>query len=156
MPQHYPVRLTAEERRGLEELVRKGRVPAQHIRHAHILLAVDSTGPGWTDAQAAEAYHCHAATVGLIRKRFVMRGLDGTLTRKKQDRPSRPRKLDGDGEAVLIAQACSSPPEGRSRWTLKLLSERLVELEVVESISPQTVMETLKKTKRDRISKTNG
>ncbi len=145
MAKYYIVRLTDKEREYLEALVKKGRTAAYKIRHAHVLLAVDADGPGWIDEKAAEAYGCHASTVAQIRQRFVERGLEGALNRKKQERPSRKRKLDGEGEAVLIAQACSPPPEGRSRWSLKLLADRLVELNVVDSISPQTVMETRKK-----------
>jgi transposase len=150
MAKKYVVRLTPEERAELEALVRKGRTQAYRIRHANILLAVDPDGPHWTDEQAAQAFHCHHNTISNVRQRFVERGLEAALGRKRQDRPSRSPILDGEGEARLIAIACSSPPEGRARWTLKLLADRLVELEVVDSISDQTVRRTLKKTRSNR------
>lgn len=150
MANKYVVRLSAQERGELEELVRKGKSQAYRIKHANILLGVDADGPHWTDQQAAEAFHCHRNTVSNVRQRFVERGLEGALARKKQARPSRRRILDGEGEARLIAIACSRPPEGRARWTLKMLADRLVELEVVDSISDQTVRRTLKKTKSNR------
>lgn len=156
MRKRYVVRLTDEQRVCLRELVKKGRAAAYQIKRANVLLAVDADGPAWTDARAAEAYHCRRTTVETLRKRFSEQGLAGALSRKKQESPPHPRKLDGEGEAVLIAQACSRPPEGKSRWTLKLLADRLVELEVVESISDQTVRRTLKKTKRGRIFGTCG
>jgi len=113
-------------------------------------MAVDADGPNWTDDQTAQAFHCHRNTVRGLRQRFVERGLEAALGRKKQQRPSRSRVLDGEGEARLIAIACSPPPEGRARWTLKMLADRLVELEVLDSISDQTVRRTLKKTKSNR------
>jgi transposase len=146
MSKRYVVRLTSDERQALEELVAKGKAAAYRIRHAHILLAVDADGPHWTATQAAEGFRCHGNTVVNVRRRFVEQGLEGALERKKQDRPSRQHVLDGEGEARLIAISCSEPPAGRSRWTLKLLADRLVELKVVESISDQTVRRTLKKT----------
>ncbi len=145
MKKRYNVRLTKTERKKLQAQVKKGSRAAYKIKHANILLAVDEDGKAWTDPQTAEAYGCHINTVYKVRRRFVERGLDGAMNRKTQNKPSRPRKLDGEGEAMLIAQACSTAPEGRSRWTLKLLAKRMVELEVVESISPQVIMETLKK-----------
>ncbi len=156
MRKQYIVRLTEAERETLRSMVKKGRDAAYKIRHANVLLAVDADGPAFKDKQAAEAYGCHPATVAQIRRRFAERGLDGALHRKKQERPSRQRRLDGEAEAVLLAQACSPPPEGATCWTLKLLAERLVELEVVESVSDQTVRRTLKKTKFGRISRSNG
>ena len=114
------------------------------------------TGPAWPDRQIAEAFSCHPRSVENVRRRLVLEGLDAALERKKQVRPSRPRTLDGQGEAKLIALACSSPPEGRDRWTLKLLADALVELEVVEAISDQTVRRTLKKTNCVRICRTVG
>lgn len=142
----YIVRLSKEERQELEALVRKGRTPAYKIRHANILLTVDTNGPAWTDQRAAEALGCHDNTVRNVRQRFVEQGLTAALERKQQREPSRQRVLDGEGEARLIALACSQPPEGRRRWTLQLLADKLVELSVAESISDQTVRRTLKKT----------
>jgi len=142
----YIVRLTADEREGLQQMVSKGRGAAYKIKHANILLLADADGPGWSDERIAEALSCHPATVANVRGRLVERGLEGALARKKQQYPSRARLLDGEGEAQLIALACSEPPGGRARWTLQLLADKLVELQVVESISHETVRSTLKKT----------
>lgn len=146
MRKKYIVRLTTEERVNLQAMVRKGRMAAYKIKHVNILLAADVEGPGWTDTRIAEAFSCHPRSVENVRRRFVLEGLTAALERKKQRRPSRERKLDGDGEARLIALTCSEPPEGRDRWTLKLLAEALVGLDVVDAISDQTVRRTLKKT----------
>jgi len=156
MNKKYVVRLTAEERGELEAMVKKGRLAAYKLQHAHILLTADADGLGWADERIAEAFSCHARTVENVRRRFVLQGLDAALERKKQDRPSRERVLDGDGEARLITLACSEPPEGRDRWTLKLLADKLVELEVVDSICDQTVRRTLKKTNLSRICSNRG
>jgi transposase len=142
----YVVRLGLEEREALELLVKKGKTQAYRIKHANILLAVDRDGPDWSDEEAAEAFGCHVNTVSNVRQRFVEQGLEAALERKKQKSPSRERILDGEKEARLIALACSAPPQGRSRWTLQLLADKLVALKVVESISDQTVRRTLKKT----------
>lgn len=142
----YIVELTDAERKQLEDLVTKGKTAAYKIKHANILLKADAHGPGWVDTRIAEAFGCHMHTVENVRRRFVVHGLGRALERKKQDRPSQEIKLDGEGEARLIAIACSQPPEGRDRWTLQMLADELVRLEVVDSISPQTVMRTLKKT----------
>ena len=146
MNKKYIVRLEAEERRRLETLVGKGATAAYKIKHANILLVVDADGADWSDQEAAEAFGCHQNTVRNVRQRFVEQGLEAALERKKQASPSRERKLDGKGEARLIALACSRPPQGHARWTLKLLAEELVALEIVDSICDQTVRRTLKKT----------
>jgi transposase len=148
----YVVELTSEERKQLEGLIQKGQVAGYKIRHAQMLLKADQgkDGPGWPDQQIADAFGAHLTTVECLRKRLVEQGLDAALQRKKQASPSRERKLDGDGEARLIALACSEPPEGRSAWTLRLLADRLVELSVVERISHMTVSRTLKKTSSNR------
>ena len=155
-PQQHVVRLTASQRRDLERLVRKGKTPTAVIRHAHVLLSVDAGGPAWKDDQAAQAFRCHRNSIALIRKKYATAGLKAALHRKKQDKPSRERVLDGAGEAKLIAVACSKAPEGRLRWTLKLLADRLVELEVVASICDQTVRRTLKKMNFDPTSAMAG
>jgi len=142
----YVVRLSEEERTELKGLVKKGKAAAYRIKHANILLKADAEGPCWGDARIAAAFGCHAKTVANVRKRLVEEGLERALGRKKQRRPSRQRVLDGEGEARLIALSCGPPPPGRARWTLRLLSRRLVELEVVESVSHETVRQTLKKT----------
>ena len=146
MAKKYVVRLTPEERGQLQDLVSKGKTQAYRIRHAHILLKADADGPAWLDREIAEAFSCNRATVEAIRKRFVLEGLDSALERKKRAHPPTERKLDGAKEARLIALACSEPPQGRRRWTLKLLADELVALEIVDSISYRTVQRTLKKT----------
>jgi len=150
MSKKYIVRLSDRERRGLEQLSAKGKTVAYRIRHAHILLKADADGPNWTDWRIAEAFSCHARTVEGIRKRFVEQGLDAALNRKKREMPPREKLLDGENEARLIELSCSKPPKGRARWTLHLLADKMVELEVVESISHETVRQTLKKTNLNR------
>jgi len=142
----YVVRLSAEEREGLKALVSKGRASARKIAHARVLLKVDADGPGWTDQEAAEAFGIRANTVRDVRQRFVEQGLEAALERKRRDEPPTRRKLDGAGEARLIAMACGEPPEGRARWTLRLLAGKMIELEIVDDISHETVRRTLKKT----------
>ncbi len=151
MDKKYIVRLTDEEREQLSSLVRRGQAAAYKIRHANILLNVDREGFDRDDQSVAQSLHCHANTVRNVRQRFVEQGLDAALERKKQDRPSRSRHLDGAQEARLIALSCSPPPEGRAQWTLRLLADRLVEMKVVDSISHETVRQTLKKTNSSRI-----
>lgn len=146
MNKKYIVRLTTDERSMLQNLVSKGKAAAYKIKHANILLKVDADGPGWSDEETAEAFGCHANTVRNVRQRLVEQGLDAALERKKQQSPSRERIFDGEKEAKLIAVSCSEPPTGSVRWTLQLLAERVVELEIVEAVSPTTVGRTLKKT----------
>jgi transposase len=142
----YVVRLTEAEREGLTAVVSKGRASARKIGHARVLLKVDADGPNWTDEEAAEAFGIRANTVRDIRQRFVAEGLEAALERKRRIEPPTPRKLDGAGEARLIALACGEPPEGRARWTLRLLAGKMVELAIVDGISHETVRRTLKKT----------
>jgi len=144
----YVVRLGAEERVRLERLVSVGKGAAAKLTHARVLLQADQSaaGPGWTDARIAEGLGVTTRTVENIRERFVEAGLESALVRKKQCRPSRERLLDGAKEAQLTALCCSKAPDGRKRWTLQLLADRLVELNVVESISYETVRRTLQKT----------
>jgi transposase len=149
MPQkRYLVTLTGEERRDLAKLVSAGRRSARTLTRARIVLKADQAdgGPGWDDARIAEALGCGHRTVERVRQRFVERGLDAALTHKPQETPSRVPKFDGAAEARLIALACSEPPDGRARWTLKLLADKLVELEVFDSVSDETVRRVLKKT----------
>lgn len=146
MNKRYIVRLTTAERESLDALVSKGKANARKIVHAQILLNVDADGPKWTDEAASKAFRVHVNTVATIRERFVCEGLEAALVRKKQCRPSNEPKLDGAGEARLTALACSQAPEGRVRWTLHLLADKLVELKVVDSISHETVRRALKKT----------
>ena len=146
----YIVELTSKERKQLQQLVKKGKVPGYKIRHAQMLLKTDqgNKGQGWPDAQVAEVFAAHVTTVERLRKRFVEQGLEAALERNKRNNYA--RKLDGNGEAHLIAIACSDPPTGRSEWSLRLLADRLVELSVVDSISYMTVSRTLKKTNLSR------
>jgi transposase len=146
----YVVRLTEDERSFLRDLVGKGKAAAQKIKHANVLLKVDAAGANWSDGQAAEAFDCALRTVITIRQRYVEQGLEAALERKKRECPPRQPILDGEGEAQLIRIACSQPPPGQARWTLRLLAEQLVELQIVPAVSPQTVMRTLKKTRSNR------
>ena len=116
------------------------------IKHANILLKADAKSEGWIDRRIAEAFSCHVNTVANVRQRWVELGTEAALGRKKQDDTTRKRLVDGDAEAKIIALRCSSPPEGYARWTLELLADRLVELKVFDSICPETVRKTLKKT----------
>jgi transposase len=148
----YKVTLTAEERNSLQGLIAAGKAAAQKLTHARILLKADAAdgGPAWADARIAEAVEVHVTTVERLRERFVEQGLEAALVRKKQGRPSREPTLDGRAEARLVTLACSAPPRGRARWTLRLLADRLVELEVVEAVSTETVRRALKKTNSSR------
>lgn len=146
MQKKYIVNLEPEERIFLETAVDKGKHPAYKIKHANILLSVDVNGLSLPDEETAKIFRCHLNTVKNVRQRFVEQGIEAALERKKQKEPSRKRLLDGEKEAKLISIACSSAPCGYARWTLKMLADELVKLEVVESISEQTVRRTLKKT----------
>lgn len=144
----YTVTLAAEERQHLSALIATGTAAARKLAHARVLLHADAApgGPAWTDERIAEAVAVGRATVERVRQRFVEQGLDAALGRKPQDRPSRERKLDGRAEARLIALACSAPPAGRKEWTLRLLADKLIELEVVDTVCDETVRRALKKT----------
>jgi transposase len=153
MPQKkYLVTLSAGERAHLDSLVTSGKRSARTVTRAHILLKADQAdgGPRWDDGRIADAFRCGRRTVERVRQRFVEAGLEAALTHKAQDRPSRSPVLDGAAEARLIAVACSAPPEDQAAWTLSLLADRLVELEVVESVSRDTVRRVLKKTRSSR------
>lgn len=151
MNKKYIVRLTEDERAELEGIVSKGKAAAYKIKHANILLNVDVDGRNWSDEEAAEAFGCHSNTARNVRQRFVEQGLEAALERKKQEQPSRMKILDGENEARLIAVSCSEPPEGRAGWTMELLADELVRLEIVDSVSSSTVWRTLKKTNFARI-----
>ena len=148
MKRKYTVRLEAGERSRLEQLVGAGKSAAYRIRHANILLAVDESdaGPKMKDVEAARAFNVAVRSVESLRKRLVEEGLDAALDRKKQAVPSVEKIFDGEKEARLIAVACGPKPEGRVRWTLELLADRVVALKIVGHCSAQTVMRTLKKT----------
>jgi transposase len=142
MNKRYIVDLTADERTGLLALLNRGVAPARRLTRARILLRADEGG---TDPEIAAALHVHRATVERTRRRFVEGGVERALS--DRPRPGGRPKLDGKGEAHLVALACSAPPEGRARWTMQLLADRLVELALVEAISDETVRRTLKKTR---------
>jgi transposase len=150
MEKRYRVCLTTDERAVLGDLVAAGTAPARTLAHARILLKADhgGAGPAWTDARIAEAVEVSPATVARVRRRWADGGLDDALHR----RPTGPRRrrLDGTQEAHLIALACTRPPAGKKRWSVRLLTKRLVELEVVEAIGRETVRATLKKTRSSR------
>jgi len=129
----YVVRLTEAERTALTEVIGKGKAAARKIKHANVLLKLDADGPGWSDAQAADAFECSPRTVFSIRQRFVEAGLEAALERKKRAHPPRERILDGEGEAQLVHMACSAPPEGQVCWILALLTDSLVELQAIAS-----------------------
>ena len=141
MTTKYLVSLTDAERESLLALTKKGSVAARKLTRAHVLLHVDA---GAKDDTIAQALHIGTATVERIRKRFVEGGVDGALT--ERPRPGGTPKLDGKGEATLVAWACSTPPDERKQWSMQLLADKLVELKLVDTISDETVRRTLKKT----------
>ena len=154
----YLVTLTADERDHLDDLLRTGKASALVQTRARILLKADQAGgePALDDEAIADELEVGLRTISRVRRRFVERGFEDCIRRKKQDRPSRVRKLDGAAEARLIAVACSDPPDGRVVWTMQMLADKLIELEVVEAISDETVRRTLKKAPSSRGSKSSG
>lgn len=148
MPKRYIVTLTPEERIQLRQMIRTGNHKARKLTRARILLKADQApeGPAWTDKKIVQALEVGLSTIERLRKRFVEEGYPAALNRRKENTPRLRRKLDGHQEAQLIALVCSKPPEGRIRWTLRLLASRLVELGVVDTVSYETVRRTLKKT----------
>jgi transposase len=146
MNKKYVVKLTAEERQGLELLVSHGKASARKINRAWVLLKADAAaGPPWSDEQIRTTFAVGLVTIYRVRQTFVEEGLEAVLTRRPKSR-HRHRKLDGEQEAHLIALACSKPPPGRRRWTIRLLAQKMVELEYTERVCPETVRQTLKKT----------
>ncbi len=139
----FIVELTDEERQICREVVKKLKGTSEKVKRANILLKADA---GWTDAKIAEALDCRIKTVENVRKRFVERGFEETLHRKKRSAPPVEKLLDGEQEAKIIALWLGEPPPGYGRWSLRLLARKVVELQIVESISYQTVRRTLKKT----------
>ena len=146
MNKKYVVRLSEEERQVCRDVVKKLKGSSQKVRRAQILLKADADGPNWTDARIAEAFHCRVQTIENLRKRLVTEGFEAALNGKQRESPPTPPLLDGQGEAKLIALRLGKPPAGYGRWTLQLLADELVALEVVDSISIETVRQTLKKT----------
>ena len=145
MNKKYLVRLSEEERGICREVVKRLKGTSEKVRRAQILLKADVDGPGWSDTKIAGAFDCRVQTVETLRKRLVIDGFDAALERKRRATPPTPRKLDGVGEAKLIAMRLGKPPAGDGRWSLQLLADELVVLEVVDSICPETVRKTLKK-----------
>ena len=146
MQKKYIVRLTDEERGSLEEVVKKLKGTSQKVRRAHILLKANADGPNWTDKQIAEAFFCRTKTVENVRQRLVERGFDETLNGKKRTTPPTKKLLDGGQEAKIIATRLGLPPRGYANWSLRLLARKVVELEIVDSVSRETIRRTLKKT----------
>ena len=146
MQKKYIVRLTDEERGILRNIVKKLKGSSQKVRRAQVLLKADANGPNWTDARIAEAFSCRTKTVENIRQRLVLEGFEIALNGNKRESPPRAKKLDGEQEARVIALRLSKPPKGFGNWSLRLLADKLVELQFVDSISPETVRKTLKKT----------
>ena len=157
MHKRYTVTLTDIERKQLERLIAAGQAPARKLMHARILLKADTGpgGPGWVDTRIAEAVAVSQPTVARVRRQYVEQGLAAALNRRPPRREYR-RKLDGAQEAHLIALACGAPPEGHGRWSLRLLADRMVELEQVEALSYQTVRRVLKKTSSSPGSRSSG
>src|ERR1700677_2531251 len=156
LSEQVPVRLNEDQRRALNRITKTGMHPSAMLRRAQILLKSDADGPdGWSDKRIGETLGCSFMTVRRVRQQFALDGLDATLHRR---RPTgrQYRKLDGKQEAQLVAIACSAAPAGRVRWTMSLLSERLVEMKVVDSIDPATVWRTLKKTRSSRGLSSSG
>jgi len=148
----YVVKLSAEERDRLDGAIRSGKHPAQRLMKARILLKADAgeAGEAWSDSRIAEALDTSLATIARTRQQLVEEGFDAVLTRKHSPASARPRIFDGAAEAKLIALACSEPPKGRARWTLSLLEDKVVELNIVAKASDNTIGRTLKKTRSNR------
>ena len=154
----YVVRLSAEERRGLEAIIHKGKSSAARLLKARILLKADvsEAGEGWSDSRIVEALETSVSMVYRVRRQLVEEGLEAVLSRKAPARPSVPRIFDGEKEARLIALACSQPPEGHARWSLRLLESKVVELGIVEAASDSMIQRVLKKTRSSRTAANTG
>jgi hypothetical protein len=146
MQKKYIVRLSDEERKELTEVVKKLKGTGQKVRRAQILLKADADGPNWTDCRIAEAFSCRTQTVENVRQRLVERGFHETLNGAKPLKPPTEKLLDGKQEAKVIALRLGPPPKGYANWSLRLLARKVVELELVESVSHETIRRTLKKT----------
>ena len=146
MNKKYVVRLTDEERGELVEVVKKLKGTSQKVRRAQILLKADADGPNWTDERIAEAFSCRTRTVEKLRQRLIERGFEEAFHGAKPLQPATEKLLDGEQEAKVIALRLGRPPKGYANWTLRLLARKVVELEIVDSISHETVRRTLKKT----------
>lgn len=146
MNKKYIVRLTDEERLHLQGIVKKLKGGSEKVKRAQILLKADADGPDWTDGKIADAFGCRTRTIEKLRQRLVTEGFEAAVERKQRTTPPVPKKLDGEQEAKIIAMRLGKPPEGYSNWSLRLLAEQAVVLEIVDSISHTTVRQTLKKT----------
>jgi len=146
MQKVYVVRLTDQERDELQMVIKKLKGTGQKVRRAQILLKADADGPNWTDARIAEAFSCRTRTVEMIRQRLVERGFEETFHRLERAQPPVEKLLTGEQEARIIATRLGPPPKGYNNWTLRLLARKVVELEIVDSVSYETVRRTLKKT----------
>lgn len=146
MAKRYVVTLTPEERNSLVSLISLGKARARKLTHARILLKADqgSDGPGWTDEQISQAFDVSISTIARVRERFVLEGFEAALNRRPSSNP-RAKIVDGEQEAHLVALSCRQPPAGHKRWTMRLLAEKMVELEYIEAISHETVRQVLKK-----------
>ena len=144
MRKKYIVRLTDKERQQCEDVVDRLKGTSQKVKRANILLKADVDGPGWTDQQIADAFRCRRQTVENVRKKCVVEGFEQALEHKQQQN-RKPKTLDGDQEAQVIALRLGEPPQGYGRWTLRLLARRVVELEIVDTVSHETIRQTLKK-----------
>ena len=145
MHKKYTVDLESAERSQLEDIVKRLKGSSQKVKRANILLKADASGSCWTDAKIAEALDCRTKTVENVRKRFVEEGFEIALNGKKREKPPTSKLLDGEQEAKIIAMRLGKPPKGYGKWTLRLLTRKVVELEIVDSVSYQTVRRTLKK-----------
>ncbi len=154
----YVVRLSCEERQLLETLIRKGKSPAKRLLKARILLKADvsEVGEGWSDSRIIEALDASPSMVYRVRKQLVEEGFEAVLSRKQRAMPAVAPIFDGEKEAKLIALACSKPPKGRARWTLRLLENKVVELNIVDRASDSTIWRVLKKTRSSPIADSNG
>jgi hypothetical protein len=146
MQKKYIIRLSKQERNTLREVVKKLNGGSQKVRRAQILLKADAVGPAWTDSRISEAFGCRCQTIEMIRQRFVECGFQETLDGKKRPNPPTEKLLDGEQEAKIIATRLGPPPKGYANWTLRLLARKVVELEIVDAVSYETVRRTLKKT----------
>ncbi len=145
MNKKYIVRLSDEERAVCQSVIKTLKGSSQKVRRAQMLLKADANGPAWIDAKIADAFNARVQTIENLRKRLVTDGFEVALNGKQRAKPPTPPKLDGKGEAKLISMRLGKPPKGFGKWTLQLLADQLVQLEVVESICPETVRKTLKK-----------
>ena len=145
MNKKYIVRLLSKEREQLEGIVKKLSGNSEKVRRAQILLKTDANGPNWSDEKIVDAFGCRTRTIEKLRKRLVTEGFEAAIERKKRKDPPVPKKLGGDQEAKIIATRLGAPPAGYANWSLRLLTDQVIALEIVESISYESIRQTLKK-----------